>query len=153
MPQLTCGRICDDGLGLQMPKSGNVESMGGGQGLRLPVDGGYITEAGFVPEGYTADLGDPKSFINKPAPGGDVSDAVKKAVTTQAGQAQQGGGMDLAALMSLLGGQQPAPVVLSVPENKADIELMQDIFGTSLSAPSTGNENERDEALARLLRS
>ena len=60
-------------LGMDMPKSANLDGMGGGQGLRIPVNGGYITEDGFVPEGYTPDLGDPNSFINQRPPGGDVS--------------------------------------------------------------------------------
>lgn len=152
---------------LRMPDAPNLESMGGGQGFVVPVDGGVMTESGFIPTGYTSDLGDPGSFINKEATGGDVSDRVQKALDAGAKetykdiqkqnetktQTQQSGGVDLAALMSLLGGQQPAPYMLSVPENKADIELMQDIFGPSLSAPSTGDENARADALARLLRS
>lgn len=152
---------------LRMPEAPNLESMGGGQGFVVPVDGGVMTESGFIPTGYTSDLGDPGSFINKEAPGGEVSDVVQKALDAGAKetykdiqkqnetktQTQQSGGVDLAALMSLLGGQQPAPYMLSVPENKADIELMQDIFGPSLSAPSTGDENARADALARLLRS
>jgi hypothetical protein len=60
---------------------------------------------------------------------------------------------DLSALLALLGGQGQGPIPLVVPENRADIELMEDIYGTSLSAPSTGNANERAEELARLLRS
>ena len=152
--------------GLKMPDAKNLESMGGGQGFVVPVDGGVMTESGFIPTGYTSDLGDPGSFINKEAPGGDVSDRVQKALDAGAKETYKDiqkqnekktqtsqGGVDLAALMSLLGGQQPSPVVLSVPENKADIELMQDIFGPSLSAPSTGDENARADALARLLRS
>jgi len=143
-------------IGLKMPKSPNIDSMGGGQGLRLPVDGGYITEAGFIPEGYTPDLGDPESFINKPAPGADVSDAVKKALdaSAKAGEKKPSpqGSPDLSSLIAMSGGRQ-GPIPLVVPENAADIKLMDEIFGTSLSAPSTGNETDRDEALARLLRS
>lgn len=60
--------ILDAGLGLQMPTAPNLESMGGGQGLVIPVDGGVITEAGFIPDAYVPDLGDPNSFINQPAP-------------------------------------------------------------------------------------
>lgn len=57
----------DAGLGLQMPTAPNLDSMGGGQGLVIPVDGGVITEAGFIPDSYVPDLGDPNSFINQPA--------------------------------------------------------------------------------------
>lgn len=150
---------------LKMPEAPNMESMGGGQGFVLPVDGGVMTESGFIPTGYTPDLGDPGSFINQPPPGGDVSDAVQKALDAGAKQTLKDiqdqnkkttptaqGGMDLSGLLALLGGGQQAPSVLAVPENSADIKLMEDIFGTSLSAPSTGKETDQ-AALARLLRS
>lgn len=150
---------------LKMPEAPNMNSMGGGQGFVVPVDGGVMTESGFIPNGYTPDLGDPSSFINQPAPGGDVSDAVQKALDAGANQTlkdlqnqnktttTQQGGVDLAGLLALLGGgQQAGPSVLAVPENSADIKLMEDIFGTSLSAPSTGKETDQ-AALARLLRS
>lgn len=65
--------------GLQMPTVPNIDSMGGGQGFTVPVAGGTFTESGFIPTGTAPDLGDPNSFINKPAPGGDVSAAVKAA--------------------------------------------------------------------------
>jgi hypothetical protein len=65
--------------GLQMPTAPNIDSMGGGQGFTVPVAGGTMTESGFIPTGTAPDLGDPNSFINKPAPGGDVSAAVKAA--------------------------------------------------------------------------
>lgn len=108
-------------------------------------------------------LGDPNSFINKPAPGGDVSiqgalDAGAKATIADLNKAkspavQSPSGVDLNALMALLGGQQAAPVIVSSgQENAADIELMQDIFGTNLSAPSAGNTDTQESALARLLR-
>lgn len=61
------------GLGLQMPTAPNLDSMGGGQGLVIPVDGGVITEAGFIPDAYVPDLGDPNSFINQPAPNVEVN--------------------------------------------------------------------------------
>jgi hypothetical protein len=67
--------------------------------------------------------------------------------------AAAGSGVDLSGLFALLGSQQQAPYVLSVPDNRADIELMEDIFGSSLSAPSTGKETDRADELARLLRS
>lgn len=155
-------------LGMDMPKSPNLDAMGGGQGLRIPVEGGYITEEGFIPKGYTPDLGDPGSFINQPAPGENVSiqgalDAGAKATLadlnkTKTPAGKQPGttqsGVDLNALMALLGGGQQAPTVVSSgQDNSADIELMQDIFGTSLSAPSAGNTDTRENEFARLLRS
>ena len=65
--------IPDSGLGLVMPTAPNLDSMGGGQGLVVPVDGGVITESGFVPDVYVPILGDPNSFINQPAPNVEVS--------------------------------------------------------------------------------
>jgi len=65
--------ISDSGLGFQMPTAPNLDSMGGGQGLVIPVDGGVITEAGFIPDAYVPDLGDSNSFINQPAPNVDVN--------------------------------------------------------------------------------
>ena len=65
--------------GLQMPTVPNDPSMGGGQGLTVPVAGGTMTGSGLIDSTYTPDLGDPNSFINQPAPGGDVSAAVKAA--------------------------------------------------------------------------
>lgn len=65
--------IPNSGLGLQMPTAPNLDSMGGGQGLVIPVDGGVITEAGFIPDAYVPNLGDPNSFINQPAPNVEVN--------------------------------------------------------------------------------
>ena len=58
-------------------------------------------------------------------------------------------------LMSLLGGgQQAAPMVVSSgQDNSADVQLMENLFGTSLSAPPAGDPNEQARELARLLRS
>jgi len=144
-------------LGMDMPISGNLDHMGGGQGLRIPVDGGYITEEGFVPEGYTPDLGDPNSFINQPAPNVTINPtlAVPNQPKTPAEQPQPPGqAIDFNQLMSLLGTQQEAPtVVTSGQDNSADVQLMENIFGTSLSAPPAGDPNEQARELARLLRS
>lgn len=54
------------GEGLQLPTVPALPSMGGGQGLVLPVDGGFVGETGFTPIGATPVLGDPGSFINDP---------------------------------------------------------------------------------------
>jgi len=61
----------ESGLGFQMPTVPNLDAMGGGQGITIPVDGGTLTEAGVIPDVFVPDLGDPNSFINQPAP--DVS--------------------------------------------------------------------------------
>ena len=59
--------------GLKMPTSPNVESMGGAQGLTAKVPGGTVSETGLTATGTLPALGDPQSFINKPAPGGDIN--------------------------------------------------------------------------------
>ena len=65
--------IPGSGLGLQMPTVPNLNSMGGGQGITVPVAGGTLTEAGVIPPNYSFDLGDPNSFINQPAPTGSIT--------------------------------------------------------------------------------
>ena len=65
--------IPGSGLGLQMPTVPNLNSMGGGQGITVPVSGGTLTEAGVIPPDYSFDLGDPNSFINQPAPSGSIT--------------------------------------------------------------------------------
>lgn len=54
------------GEGLQLPQVPALPGMGGGQGLVLPVEGGFVGETGFTPIGATPVLGDPGSFINNP---------------------------------------------------------------------------------------
>lgn len=65
-----------------------------------------------------------------------------------------GQNVDFNQLMSLLGEQQAAPtIVTSGQDNSADVQLMEDIFGTSLSAPPAGDPVTQARELARLLRS
>lgn len=54
------------GQGLQTPTTPGLSSMGGGTGLTVPVEGGTVSQLGFVPGGATPVLGDPSSFINNP---------------------------------------------------------------------------------------
>jgi hypothetical protein len=54
------------GEGFQVQETPNIRSMGGGQGLTVPVEGGTISQLGFTPTGATPVLGDPSSFINNP---------------------------------------------------------------------------------------
>lgn len=54
------------GEGLQLPQVPALPGMGGGQGLVVPVEGGFVGETGFTPIGATPVLGDPGSFINNP---------------------------------------------------------------------------------------
>jgi hypothetical protein len=53
--------------GLQILPSPSLPSMGGGQGLTVPVEGGTVGSLGFTPTGASPVLGDPASFINNPA--------------------------------------------------------------------------------------
>jgi hypothetical protein len=53
--------------GLQLPQTPGLPTMGGGQGLIIPVEGGLVGATGFTPIGATPSLGDPGSFINDPA--------------------------------------------------------------------------------------
>lgn len=62
-----------DGLGLKMPTSPNIPGMGGGQGLTVTKPEGELSESGVRLTGTPSDLGDPNSFINKPAPDGTKS--------------------------------------------------------------------------------
>lgn len=81
------------GEGFKMPTNPNLEEMGGGQGITTGPK-----------QGYVADLGDPNSFINKPAPDVKVNTTVNKptdlskgllaAGTIYAGQQLFGGGTD-----------------------------------------------------------
>jgi hypothetical protein len=54
------------GQGLQLPTAPGLSEMGGGTGLLAPVEGGTVSQLGFIPAGATPVLGDPKSFINDP---------------------------------------------------------------------------------------
>jgi hypothetical protein len=53
--------------GLQILPSPSLPSMGGGQGLTVPVEGGTVGSLGFTPTGASPVLGNPNSFINDPA--------------------------------------------------------------------------------------
>jgi hypothetical protein len=65
-----------------------------------------------------------------------------------------GSGADINQLAALLNNQQAAPTIVSSgQENAADVQLMEDIFGTDLSAPPAGDLNAQTRELARLLRS
>lgn len=63
----------DSGLGLVMPTTPNIDAMGGGQGITVPVSGGTLTESGVIPDTYVPVLGDETSFINQPAPDSGVT--------------------------------------------------------------------------------
>lgn len=77
------------GLGLKMPTSPNIDSMGGGQGLTVKTSDGVLSEEGVTKTGTASDLGDPDSFINKP------TDTEKSELDWKAG---------LKTAMSLVGG-------------------------------------------------
>lgn len=54
------------GEGLLAPTTPGISSMGGASGITVPVSGGTVTGAGFIPAGAVPVLGDPSSFINDP---------------------------------------------------------------------------------------
>ena len=54
------------GEGLLAPTTPGISSMGGAQGITVPVSGGTVTSAGLIPAGAVPVLGDPSSFINDP---------------------------------------------------------------------------------------
>jgi hypothetical protein len=90
----------------------------------------------------------PGSALKPPA--GVVKAPTKPGTTTTPDQ-----GIDINQLMSLLGGgQQAAPTVVSSgQDNSADVQLMEDIFGTTMSASPAGDTATQARELARLLRS
>ena len=51
--------------GLNILGSPSLNSMGGGQGITMPVSGGTVGSLGFTPTGASPILGNPNSFINK----------------------------------------------------------------------------------------
>lgn len=81
--------------------------------------------------------------------------ATPAAPGTAAKPGTSGSGIDINQLASLLGGgQQAAPTIVSSgQDNSADVQLMEDIFGTTMSAPPAGDTATRARELARLLRS
>jgi hypothetical protein len=102
------------GEGLQLPTVPALPSMGGGQGLVVPVEGGFVTETGFTPVGATPSLGDPDSFINDPEVlGQPVIQDVENLSLTDALR-----GLRLAN--QLMGGQQQAGV--GVPQQQAPLQ-------------------------------
>lgn len=156
--------------GLKMPSTPNLDSMGGGQGLTLPVEGGTVAEGGVYPDGWVSDLGDPNSFINQPAPTGSVTSpggislAPPDKPTPPSPPSRQPTGQmpsqlndaNLMALLSLLGGagggaQPVAQQAVQIPPPEVESFAEQgygDIFGTKLQFSSGGSIDE----LLKLLR-
>jgi hypothetical protein len=129
------------GQGLQLPTAPGLSEMGGGTGLLAPVEGGAVSQLGFIPAGATPVLGDPKSFINDPnvlgqavlptqAAGMSVTDALRLAnqargllgagqnPAVQQGmpgqQAGQRGAVDYSGVLGLLQQQARTPGVSSL---------------------------------------
>lgn len=97
--------IPGSGLGMQMPTVPNLNSMGGGQGITVPVSGGTLTEAGVIPPNYSFDLGDPNSFINQPAPSGSINLPVSVPTTTPTNIDTKLGLLDVAKIvLPIVGG-------------------------------------------------
>jgi len=60
------GFTSSDLSGLQILNSPSLPSMGGGQGLTVPVEGGTVGALGLTPTNASPVLGNPDSFINDP---------------------------------------------------------------------------------------
>jgi hypothetical protein len=129
-------------VGLQLPTSPGIPSMGGAQGLTFQTPEGTFSQAGLTPTGATPTLGDASSFINDPdvlgqpviqeyaesnLPGvKDVlraANTISKALTPvqqQTGlgvrnqQQQAPAGVDYSSLLALLQGQARTPNVASL---------------------------------------
>jgi len=56
--------IKEEMLGLKPFTIPSLASMGGGQGLVIPVEEGFMTSSGLIPYDSIMDIGDPNSFIN-----------------------------------------------------------------------------------------
>ena len=80
---------------LKMPTAPNLENMGGGQGITTGEDRTYVP-----------DLGDPNSFINKPAPNVDIT----KTKDTKSGFSPAGA-LTGALVASQLGKEEPKPTL------------------------------------------
>ena len=110
-----------DSLGLTAPTTPNIDSMGGGQGIILKTNDGYITESGFVPNTYVSSLGDTSSFINKPVIDTGLSyDELKN--TSESDLNAKLAGLDVAKALT--------PVALSA--------LMKSAYDTANSEASDG---------------
>ena len=104
------------GEGLQLPQVPALPGMGGGQGLVVPVEGGFVGETGFTPVGATPSLGDPSSFINDPnVLGQPVIETVAGGSTLSLTDALRG--MNLANQL-MAGGQQP----MGMPQQQAPFQ-------------------------------
>ncbi len=157
--EITGHFIPDENGGLTFGQLTNETS---GTNLGSMDDYKYNPETGnwTLPDGTEIDT----SYMQNPRTsltGADLLNRSGAGVATQPGTKPPataakpaGGSVDLNQLMSLLGGQQAAPTVVSSgQDNSADVQLMEDIFGTTLSAPPAGDTVAQSRELARLLRS
>ena len=130
--------------------------MGGAQGVTVPVAGGTVTQAGFIPVGATPALGDPRSFINNPdvlgrpvlpteSAGLSVTDALRAArgllgagqnpiaqqgMPRQAGQRQ---GVDYSGLLGLLQQRAGTPGISSLTAPATLMPRYQTLLPQNLS--------------------
>jgi hypothetical protein len=88
------------GEGLLAPTTPGISSMGGASGITVPVSGGTVTGAGFIPAGAVPVLGDPSSFINDPNVLG------QPVLTTETGMGVTDALRAANAVKNLLGAQQ-----------------------------------------------
>jgi hypothetical protein len=96
-----------------------------------------------------------QQVLNNAGAGGPKTPGKPSTPQKPGAPANPSAGMDINQLMSLLGGgQQAAPTVVSSgQDNSADVQLMEDIFGPTMSAPPAGDSVTQARELARLLRS
>jgi hypothetical protein len=94
---------------LGLPTSPSIKSMGGAQGLTVPVDGGTVGQLGFTANNASPVLGDPRSFINDPTVLGSPVMAVDPAYLIGSGGAKSSG--TSSAPKSTFGGNTPLNAV------------------------------------------
>jgi len=96
--------VLTGGEGLKLPTSPNLDTMGGGQGLTVKVDGGVLSEEGLTRTGDVI-LGDPNSFINTTLPLStstiDTSTKTDESTDTPLTKAQVEGMIKLAVTLAL----------------------------------------------------
>lgn len=130
---------------LTMPTAPNMDSMGGGQGLTVPVDGGKVTESGFMPDNYMPALGDPESFINQPAPNYTPS-----STGSGAARAPSGGGAGAAsqpAQQAATPTQQRQPFVFNYKD--PDLDTTAQFLGSSSDSGGDGGRSGSELAALR----
>jgi len=87
---ITDGTVATD-YGLKTSTSPNIKTMGGGQGITVATSEGELSQSGVTTTGTASNLGDPNSFINKPAPDGTETTKLTTKQITDIGKVVLGG--------------------------------------------------------------